>query len=213
MIRAALEKSGVDPDSVKLVAIPFPAMRAALNNGQVDAIWAPEPFMSQGLTLDGDRIVMAPGPVLGKFWPNGGYVALERLGAEEPGARARGSATAINRVARVRAGASGRDPGAAAGGDAEHPAADLEPARSTGASWCSSRKYAKQFGVISTLPNLTKLVPSSVSSGKTLQATVGANFATLRLDGKVVTTLRAGKYTFVVTDRRRRRASSSSARA
>ena len=37
MIRAALEKSGVDPNSVKLLALPFPAMRAALANGQVDA--------------------------------------------------------------------------------------------------------------------------------------------------------------------------------
>ena len=53
----------------KFVAIPFPAMRAALNSGQVDAICAPEPFMTQGLTLDGDRILLAPGPTLGKYWP------------------------------------------------------------------------------------------------------------------------------------------------
>ena len=38
VIRAALSKLGVDRNSVKLVAMPFPAMRAALNNGQVDAI-------------------------------------------------------------------------------------------------------------------------------------------------------------------------------
>ena len=30
MIRAALEKSSVDPNSIKLLALPFPAMRAAL---------------------------------------------------------------------------------------------------------------------------------------------------------------------------------------
>jgi len=34
-------------------------------------------------------------------------------------------------------------------------------------------KYAKEFGVISTLPNFTQLVPSTVQSGKTLQGTVG----------------------------------------
>ena len=50
MIKAALKKVGVDPNSVKLLALPFPAMRSALNNGQVDAIWAPEPFVTQALT-------------------------------------------------------------------------------------------------------------------------------------------------------------------
>src|SRR6187551_2192934 len=49
MIRAALEKSGVDQSSIKLLALPFPAMRAALNSGQVDAIWTPEPFLSQAI--------------------------------------------------------------------------------------------------------------------------------------------------------------------
>src|SRR5438270_12956202 len=60
VIKAALQKAGVDPNSIKLVAIPFPSMRTALNNGQVDAIWTPEPFLSQAVNIDGDRIVMAP---------------------------------------------------------------------------------------------------------------------------------------------------------
>src|SRR4051812_40708088 len=72
VVKAALKKDGVDPNSVKLVALPFPSMRTALNNGQVDAIWVPEPFLTQGLQ-DGDRIIMAPGPVLGNFFPNGGF--------------------------------------------------------------------------------------------------------------------------------------------
>ena len=38
VIRGAFKKLGLDPHSVKLVAIPFPAMRTALANGQVDAI-------------------------------------------------------------------------------------------------------------------------------------------------------------------------------
>src|SRR5438034_2742357 len=76
VIKAALEKSGLNPDSIKLLALPFPSMRAALSNGQVDAIWTPEPFLSQALNLDGARIVMAPGPVLGNHFPNGGYAAL-----------------------------------------------------------------------------------------------------------------------------------------
>jgi len=73
MIRAALDKVGVDQSSIKLLALPFPAMRAALNSGQVDAIWTPEPFLSQAITIDGARDLFAPGPVLGKYFPIGGY--------------------------------------------------------------------------------------------------------------------------------------------
>ena len=93
--RAALEKKGVDPNSVKLVPMPFPTMRAALNNGQVDAAFTPEPFMSQILG-DGGRIALAPGPTLGKFWPNGCYVALEDWVAKNPGL-AKGFRTAMNK--------------------------------------------------------------------------------------------------------------------
>src|SRR4051794_8067817 len=78
MIKAALKKRGVNPGSVRLLAMPFPTMRTALRNGQVDAIWVPEPFLTQALNLDNARVVMAPGPVLGRFWPIGGYASLTR---------------------------------------------------------------------------------------------------------------------------------------
>lgn len=58
VIKAALKKSGVDPNSVKLTPLPFPSMRSALGNGQVDAIWTPEPFLSRAINLDGTRVVM-----------------------------------------------------------------------------------------------------------------------------------------------------------
>ncbi|MGH3085542.1 MAG: ABC transporter substrate-binding protein, partial [Gaiellaceae bacterium] len=61
MIRAAFEKLGMSANTARLTAIPFPQMRAALNNGQVDAVWTPEPFLSQ-IISDGGRSVMAPGP-------------------------------------------------------------------------------------------------------------------------------------------------------
>ena len=61
-------------------------------------------------------------------------------------------------------------------------------------------RYAKEFGVISTLPNLAVLLPTTITSGKTLQGAVGERFILLRLDGKAVTKLPAGKYTFVVND-------------
>ena len=198
MIKAALKKSGINPESVPLLALPFPAMRSALNNGQVDAIWTPEPFMSQALTIDGARIVMAPGPVLGRFWPIGGYVARDDWAARNPGLAAK-FRTAINKsLAYAQA----------------NPAEirDLLPAASQNVRlpiWSplidrtklvQLANYAKEFGVISTLPNMTKLVPSSISGGKTLQGTVGERFILLRQDGKAVTRLKAGRYTFVVTD-------------
>ena len=89
MIRAALEKSGVDQSSIKLLALPFPAMRAALNSGQVDAIWTPEPFLSQAIQLDGARDLMAPGPVLGDYWPIGGYFVRTDWAAKNPGIAAK----------------------------------------------------------------------------------------------------------------------------
>src|SRR5256886_5081947 len=51
IIKAALKKTGVDPNSIKLLAMPFPTMRTALSNGQVDAICTPEPFPPQALNL------------------------------------------------------------------------------------------------------------------------------------------------------------------
>jgi len=155
--------------------------------------------MSQGLNLDGDRIVMAPGPVLGKFWPIGCYVALNDWTKTNP-TLAKAFHTAINQsLAYAQA----------------HPdeirallPAALQNIRLPIWSPIIDRdkllqlaKYAKEFDVISTLPNLTQLVPSSVLSGKTLQGTVGAAFITLRLDGKVVTSLPTGRYTIVVSDR------------
>jgi NitT/TauT family transport system substrate-binding protein len=198
MIKAALKKVGVDPNSPKLLALPFPTMRSALNNGQVDAFWAPEPFVSQALNLDGDRIVMAPGPVLGKYWPIGGYAALESWETKNP-ALAKSFRAAINESLSYAQ---------------SHPE-EIRALLPSGTQnvrlpiWTpvvdrdklvQLAKYTKEFGVIDSLPNFAKLVPSSVLSGKVLQGTVGNIFITLRLDGKVITSLPHGKYTIVVTD-------------
>ena len=102
MIKAALKKVGVDPNSIKLLALPFPAMRSALNNGQVDAIWTPEPFLSQALTTDGARIVMAPGPVLGPLLADRRLRLPRRLGRPQPGPRRRSSARRSTSRSRTR---------------------------------------------------------------------------------------------------------------
>jgi NitT/TauT family transport system substrate-binding protein len=198
MIKAALKKVGVDPNSPKLLALGFGAMRSALNNGQVDAFWAPEPFVSQGLNIDGDRIVMAPGPVLGKFWPIGGYGALDGWVEKNP-QLAKQFHDAINQ-SLAYAQAHPEEIRALLPAGTQNvrlpiwsPVVDRE-------KLVQLAKYTKEFGVIDSLPNLAKLVPSSVTGGKVLQGTVGNVFITLRLDGKAVRTLPHGKYTIVVQD-------------
>ncbi len=197
MIKAALQKRGVNPDSVRLLALGFPLMRAALNNGQVDAVWTPEPFLSQILG-DGGRTVLAPGPVLGRYWPIGGYGALNSWVQRNPQLAAK-FRRAINRsLTYAQANPS--------------EIRDLLPAASRGvrlpiwspivdrAKLSQLARYTKQYGVIQTLPNLTAMVPSIVTGGKNLQGTVGNRFIALRLDGVGVTNLTRGRYTFIVTD-------------
>jgi NitT/TauT family transport system substrate-binding protein len=197
MIKAALKKRGVNPTSVRLLALPFPSMRSALNNGQVDAVWTPEPFLSQILG-DGGRTVMAPGPVLGKFWPIGGYAAMDSWAKKNPGLAAKFKKAIDQSLTYAQS----------------HPSEirELLPAATRNVRlpiWSplvdrqkltQLARYAKEFDVISTLPNLSAMVPSSVTGGKNLQGTVGNRFITLRLDGKPVTTLQRGKYTFIVAD-------------
>jgi NitT/TauT family transport system substrate-binding protein len=198
MIKAALEKSGVDPNSIKLLALPFPAMRSALQNGQVDAIWTPEPFLSQAIQSDGARDLMAPGPVLGDYWPIGGYFVRTDWSAKNPGLTAR-FRTAMNEALEY---------------SQNHPdeIRDLLPAPSRNirlpiwttvlnrAQLLSLAGYTKKYGVITSLPNFSQLVPSAIDGGKILQGAVGNQFITLRQDGKPVTRLRAGKYSVIVTD-------------
>jgi NitT/TauT family transport system substrate-binding protein len=44
-IREAVRQDGGDPDAVQFVEMPFPDMPAALDGGNVDAVWVPEPFL------------------------------------------------------------------------------------------------------------------------------------------------------------------------
>ena len=199
VIRAALKKLGVDPQSVKLVAMPFPTMRTALANGLVDAIHTPEPFMSQALKQDGARIVMAPGPVLMPYLPNGVYVARTEWSRADP-ALARNFRLALNESLVYAQ---------------SHPdeiRALLPPAiRDIRLSVWSPvldrskllqlAKFAREFGVISRLPDLTKLVPGTIASGVILQGDVGAKTISLKLDRQPVKTLTAGIDTVSVSDR------------
>jgi NMT1/THI5 like len=201
IIKAALKKVGVDPNSIKLLAMPFPTMRTALNNGQVDAIWTPEPFLSQALNIDGDRIVMAPGPVLANYFPNGGYGALGDWVKNNP-TLAKGFRTAINKSLTYAQ---------------THPdeIRALLPAGTQNVRlpiWSpvidrkqltQLAKYAQEFGVISTLPNMTQLFPSDIRSGiatGTIEVTVTTKIV-VRQGGTVAKRLDPGKYLVIVKDK------------
>jgi NitT/TauT family transport system substrate-binding protein len=80
-LKAALEKEGVDPNSIKLLEVPFPEMPAAMDAGRVDAIWAPEPFLTSVLGQGGQE-VLAPYISLGKQFPNGTYATNEQFLAQ-----------------------------------------------------------------------------------------------------------------------------------
>ena len=199
VVRGALDKLGIDSNSVKFVVMPFPTMPAALANGQVDAVHTPEPFMSQILAAGG-RVVLAPGPALGKYWPNGCYCAKEDWIRKNPGLAKRFRA-AINQSLAY----SNSHPDEIR---ALLPAAIRNIRLPTWSPLIDRvqllelARLAKKYGAISTLPNMTKLVPSFVEGGRTLQATVGqSSFLTIRLDGKLVTRLTAGKYTVAVSDK------------
>jgi NitT/TauT family transport system substrate-binding protein len=81
VIKASLEKQGVDPKSIKLLEVPFPEMPAALERGRVDAIWAAEPFLTQELG-QGAREVDAPLVTLAPNFVNGGYEASDKYIAQ-----------------------------------------------------------------------------------------------------------------------------------
>jgi NitT/TauT family transport system substrate-binding protein len=54
-IREAVRQDGGDPDAVEFLELPFPDMPAALEQGNVDAVWVPEPFL--GSLIAGGNVV------------------------------------------------------------------------------------------------------------------------------------------------------------
>jgi NitT/TauT family transport system substrate-binding protein len=56
VVKAALEKKGVDPESIELSEVPFPEMEPALAKGSVDAAFSIEPFVTQSVQK-GDEVL------------------------------------------------------------------------------------------------------------------------------------------------------------
>jgi NitT/TauT family transport system substrate-binding protein len=199
VIRASLERLGLDPQNVKLVPIPFPAMRTALANGQVDAAHMPEPFMSQVLNQDGGRIALAPGPTIMPYLPNGVYVGRTQWMKDNP-ALARNFRLALIESLLYAQGHPDeiRALLPAAIRDIRLPVWSPVLDRS---KLLRLARYAKEFGIIQAIPNLTKLVPGTIATGVILKGVVGAATISLRLDRQGVKTLSAGTDTVAVTDR------------
>jgi NitT/TauT family transport system substrate-binding protein len=203
IIKAALKKVGVDPSSVHLLALPFPSMRSALGNGQVDAIWTPEPFLSQALNLDAARVVMAPGPVLGNFFPNGGYAALGDW-IKGNRALAKSFKAAIDESLQYAQAHPDEIRALLPAGTQNSRLAVWSPVIDR-VKLLQLAKDAKEFGVISSLPNFTQLFPSAVRSGLatgTLEAFVGpGRRIVVRQPGGVARRIDPGKYLIIVSDR------------
>ena len=102
--RATLEANDVDPAKVTFKELPFPEMEAAVQNGQVDAAFMVEPFISKAQRGSGQLTVLdaASGPTDGI--PIAGYGATGKFVNENPNtvaafqrAMAKGQADAADR--------------------------------------------------------------------------------------------------------------------
>jgi NitT/TauT family transport system substrate-binding protein len=71
VVKASLQKSGVDPASVKLAEVDFPEMGAALRKGDVDAAFVIEPFVAAeregARIIDYSYVTTEPGMQVGAY--------------------------------------------------------------------------------------------------------------------------------------------------
>jgi NitT/TauT family transport system substrate-binding protein len=82
-VRASVRNAGGDPTQVKFTALPFPEQPAALEQGQVDAVFVVEPFQQAVLAAGGRKIASsyvdaAPNLTVAV------YFAAQQLVAENP---------------------------------------------------------------------------------------------------------------------------------
>jgi NitT/TauT family transport system substrate-binding protein len=84
VISAVLKDQGVDPKSVKFVEVGFPDMGAALQRGDVDAVWVVEPFTSAVKGTLNARLLFDPfsGPTAAL--PVGGYAVTKKFADQNP---------------------------------------------------------------------------------------------------------------------------------
>ncbi|NDY55466.1 ABC transporter substrate-binding protein [Desulfovibrio sulfodismutans] len=80
-----LAAAGQDPQSVRMVEVPFPDMEAALASGSVDAALVAEPFLSSAVSHGARCLVAAPHAVFGREFMIAGWFATSGWTAANPG--------------------------------------------------------------------------------------------------------------------------------
>jgi NitT/TauT family transport system substrate-binding protein len=83
-VRSVVRNAGADPAEVQLIEVPFPEMPAALERGDVDAIWASEPIATLAKS-DAGAVLVADsfsGDLDG--FPVAGYQATTEFATAEP---------------------------------------------------------------------------------------------------------------------------------
>ena len=85
VVKASLEKAGVDPEQVKLREIDFPEMGAALSKGDVDAAFLIEPFVTTARS-EGDRIIDYSYVTTEPNLQVGAYAVSKKFATENPDA-------------------------------------------------------------------------------------------------------------------------------
>ena len=85
VVKASLEKAGVDPEQVKLREVDFPEMGAALGKGDVDAAFLIEPFVTTA-RRDGDRIIDYSYVTTEPNLQVGAYAVSKKFATENPDA-------------------------------------------------------------------------------------------------------------------------------
>jgi NitT/TauT family transport system substrate-binding protein len=83
MIKAALDKAGVDWQTVNLIEVPFPEVPAAVAADRIDAGFGTEPFVTTVLD-QGGKVVFNPQSYIAPEYPNGSYAASQQAFQENP---------------------------------------------------------------------------------------------------------------------------------
>ncbi|MBF8190443.1 ABC transporter substrate-binding protein [Nonomuraea sp. K274] len=83
-VSALLKTNGLTPEDVKFAEFPFPEMAGALEGGQVDAAFLPEPFYQTAASTNGAVVLsdLFTGPTAD--FPMAGYLVTEPYAQENP---------------------------------------------------------------------------------------------------------------------------------
>ncbi len=88
LIGTALAEHGIPLSAVKLVAIPFPLMTTALKKHQVDALWIPEPFLTEAEEQIGAQSIYDLDQGSSQDLPIVGYAVTQAWQRKYPGTAA-----------------------------------------------------------------------------------------------------------------------------